>query len=116
MHEKDPVAIDNVTLMHFHFELFFMLLDHYDSVKIYEPSRPEVINVECVYETCLHGVTLIAENSKLLQTNRVCVYFDVNIDVGFASGDGLRLKFRHQMLVRPLQSIGKDQSVCKPIC
>ena len=61
-------------------------------------------------------MTLVAKNSKLLQTNRACVYFDVNIDVGFDFGDGLRLKFRHQMLVRPLQSIGKDQSLCKPIC
>ena len=66
MHEKDPVAIDNVTLMHFHFELFFILLDHYDSVKIYESSRPEVINVECVYETCLHGVTLVPTYYKLI--------------------------------------------------
>ena len=48
-------------------------------------------------------MTVVAENSKLLQTNRACVYFDVNIDVGFDFGDGLRLKFRHQMLVRPLQ-------------
>ena len=101
--------------MHFHFELFFMLLDHYDSIKIYEPFRLEVINVECVYETCLHGVALLAENSNLLQTNSACIYFDVDIDVGFDFDDGLRLKFRHHMLVRPLQSIGKDKSVCKPI-
>ena len=69
--------------MHFHFELFFMLLDHYDSIKIYEPFRLEVINVESVYETCLHGVALLAENSNLLQTNSACIYFDVDIDVGF---------------------------------
>ena len=35
-------------------------------------------------------MTLVAENSKLLQTNRGCVYFDININVGFDFGDGLR--------------------------
>ena len=62
---------------------FFTLLDHNDSIKICEPLGPEVINVECVYETCSHGVTLVAEHSNSLQTNSACVYFDVDIDDGF---------------------------------
>ena len=81
---------------------FFTLLDHNDSIKICEPLGPEVINVECVYETCSHGVTLVAEHSNSLQTNSACVYFDVDIDDGFDFdfdfSDVLRLMLRHQML------------------